>query len=188
MQGPAAFIQDIEAISREDFWAMWQGETGAVEKDAILEPDRQREQPLNGAIALCFGEFEGHAGGEWYVYDAYGKRTVMDASFVEIGAATVDQRFGYTGRELDDESGNMFFRARYYSPEQGRFIGRDPIGYNDGMNLYAGWFVPGGMDPEGTYRYDGPNEIIDVPVDWKSLAGSTIGNGAEGRMVFKSFE
>jgi len=30
----------------------------------------------------------------------------------------------------------VFLRARYYKPGIGRFISRDPIGYNGGLNLY----------------------------------------------------
>jgi len=37
-----------------------------------------------------------------------------------------------------------------YSSELGRFISRDPIGYADGWNLYAGYFASHwGMDPSG---------------------------------------
>lgn len=45
--------------------------------------------------------------------------------------------FRYTGRYLDAETGLYFYRNRYYSPELGRFLSADPIGYGDGMNLYA---------------------------------------------------
>lgn len=41
--------------------------------------------------------------------------------------------------------------ARYFDPEGGRFINRDPIEYIDGMNLYAGYFAQRFMiDPAGT--------------------------------------
>ena len=43
----------------------------------------------------------------------------------------------YTGREYDRESGLYYLRARYYSPDTGRFISRDPIGQNDQVNLYT---------------------------------------------------
>jgi len=43
-----------------------------------------------------------------------------------------------------------YYRARMYSSELGRFISRDPIGYADGWNLYAGYFAGYfGMDPSG---------------------------------------
>ena len=42
----------------------------------------------------------------------------------------------FTGRQLDEESGIYFYRARYYDPAKGRFIQRDPLDYVDGPNLY----------------------------------------------------
>jgi RHS repeat-associated protein len=45
--------------------------------------------------------------------------------------------YGYTGREIDAESGFNYYRARYYSPEIGRFISEDPIDFaGDDLNLY----------------------------------------------------
>ena len=34
--------------------------------------------------------------------------------------------YGFTGRELDRESGLMLYRARYYDPSTGRFLQKDP--------------------------------------------------------------
>jgi len=84
-------------------------------------------------------------------YDAYGKRTIMDASF-NVASAAVDQEFGYTGRRHDDESELMYFRNRYFDVDQGRFIGRDPLGSHEGMGLYGGYFVPRGVDPLGLWN------------------------------------
>jgi hypothetical protein len=41
------------------------------------------------------------------------------------------------------------FIVRYYDGELGRFVGRDPLGYVDGMSLYRGYFVVNGVDPSG---------------------------------------
>jgi len=30
-----------------------------------------------------------------------------------------------------------FYRARYYDPKVGRFVTKDPVGFKDGINLYA---------------------------------------------------
>lgn len=38
-----------------------------------------------------------------------------------------------------------------YSPKMGRFLARDPIGYEDGENLYVAYFVPSGVDPSGLH-------------------------------------
>ncbi|MBF0198448.1 MAG: hypothetical protein HQL32_12090 [Planctomycetes bacterium] len=64
--------------------------------------------------------------------------------------------------------GMMYFRARYYSGELGRFVSRDPLGtaldvnwmnmlsilmaglqYKDGMSLYMAYFAVNGVDPGG---------------------------------------
>lgn len=44
---------------------------------------------------------------------------------------------GYTGRELDSETGLYYYRARYYDPEIGRFLNEDPLGFEAGINFYA---------------------------------------------------
>ena len=44
--------------------------------------------------------------------------------------------YGYTGRE-PDETGLIYYRARYYDPTIGRFTQRDPIGLQGGLNQYA---------------------------------------------------
>lgn len=59
-------------------------------------------------------------------YDAWGS---------VAGSASIPM-YGFTGREAD-ASGLMYNRARYYSPKYGRFISRDPIGFQGGFNPYA---------------------------------------------------
>ena len=65
---------------------------------------------------------------ESYSYDAFGK----PATTFSIG-----NRYMFTGREYDAETGLYYYRARYYSPEIGRFLQVDPVGYSAGMNLYT---------------------------------------------------
>ena len=52
---------------------------------------------------------------------------------------------------MDSETGLVYFRNRVYSPAQGRFLQRDPLGYVDGLGLHE--FVGGNPgnygDPEG---------------------------------------
>jgi RHS repeat-associated protein len=63
-----------------------------------------------------------------YSYDSFG---------VVKRAETVCNDFTYTGREYDYETGLYYYRARYYDPEAGRFVNKDPIGFEGGdVNVF----------------------------------------------------
>ena len=69
-----------------------------------------------------------------YVYSAYGKTKVLKT---HEGAAFIKNPYAYTSRELDEETGDYYYRARYYNPNSGRFLSEDPIGFVSGdTNLY----------------------------------------------------
>jgi len=65
---------------------------------------------------------------ERYRYSPYGETTVLTHEFNPKTDNTLENEYTYTGRRLDP-SGLMYFRARYYHPQLGQFISRDPLGY-----------------------------------------------------------
>jgi RHS repeat-associated protein len=74
---------------------------------------------------------------ERYSYDVYGEPTIKDANDTVISQSNYNNPYAFTGRRLDTETGNYYYRARYYKPEIGRFLQTDPIGYTAGLNLYT---------------------------------------------------
>lgn len=47
------------------------------------------------------------------------------------------KRYRFTGKERDEESSLSYHGARYYAPWLGRWTATDPIGLQDGLNVYA---------------------------------------------------
>jgi RHS repeat-associated protein len=90
---------------------------------------------------------------ELYEYSVYGQVAASDAN--------IPNRFMFTGREFDQETGLYYYRARYYNPEVGRFLQTDPVGYGDGI----GWYTYCGNSPIG--RTDPSGEWSHYTHDWK---------------------
>ncbi len=87
---------------------------------------------------------------ERYVYSPYGVVTVYDATWSNTrSASSYDNVALCTGREYDFETGLYCFRNRYFSADLGRFVGRDSLGYVDGVSLYQAYFAPNGLDALG---------------------------------------
>lgn len=82
---------------------------------------------------------------EQIAYDSFGNST-----------GSLRTRYGYTGRERDPDTGLMYYRARFYDPQLGRFISEDPIGLAGGINQFS--YVSNSpqnrTDPSGLYEID----------------------------------
>ena len=96
---------------------------------------------------------------ERYHYDPYGKFQVYDGSWNALSSTAYDNDYYFTGRRFDAESLIFYYRGRYYAFDLGRFINRDPIGYEDGYNvyLYVGGRPTYATDPSGMETVDRDN-------------------------------
>lgn len=74
---------------------------------------------------------------ESYSYDVFGAPTIYDANNSEISQSAIGNPYMFTARRADDETALYYYRARYYAFDIGRFLQTDPIGYSDGLNVYA---------------------------------------------------
>ena len=102
-----------------------------------------------------------------YSYSSYGMTTEA-LEVVTPDKKPIENRYAYTGRELEHETGLYYYRARYYDPELGRFISEDPIGFSGGMMTFYG-YVDGNPT---TYRDPSGLKIIadniDIPLNVKN--------------------
>jgi len=104
---------------------------------------------------------------ETYRYDVYGQPIIQDASGSALAVSSVGNRYLFTGREYDSETGLYYYRARYYHPGVGRFLSRDPLGYLPDINVYryvgnnpASFIDPFGLAKTGSgTSYD---EFVDA--------------------------
>jgi RHS repeat-associated protein len=119
-----------------------------------------------------------------YTYDSYGKLTASTGSLVNP--------FRYTARESDTETGLYYYRARYYDPQAGRFLGEDPIGFDGGGNFYRYVYnSPVGLsDPMGLSAAD-VQQILKachkctdrLTAKGERLAGSGLLNGLLNNLI-----
>ncbi|WP_196251742.1 RHS repeat-associated core domain-containing protein, partial [Burkholderia glumae] len=85
-------------------------------------------------------------------YRAWGEaQEVIERASAAAGIDVVRNPLRFQGQHVDDETGLHYNRYRYYDPQVGRFINKDPIGLAGGPNNYQyapnplGWIDPLGL-------------------------------------------
>jgi RHS repeat-associated protein len=155
----------------------------------------QRQSDANISAYYCLGTS---------VYDAYGRVT---GPFYTTGAPGYEslaigygaQSGGYTDKDVSSSpytTGLVEMGHRYYDPLVGRFVNRDPIDYNGGINLYSyaennpitgsdpsgldgGWFAKLFQALFGSKLQSGTPRIGDATVDAETAEEGAEGGGAE---------
>lgn len=87
-----------------------------------------------------------------YLYDPYGNLLASSGGMAEANL------YGFSSKEKHDASGLIHYGERYYDPSLQRFLNRDPIGVEGGINLYAALLNDpiNAIDPWGQFT------LIDV--------------------------
>jgi len=129
------------------------GATGLVKN---LTTNRYYYQDGSGSTSHLAGN-TGHLL-EWYWYDLQGLPCILDANNNQRTASAYNVRHLFTGQQWYSELGLYDLRNRFYSPDIGRFLQPDPIGFQGGNNLY---------------RYCGNNPVTR----WDTLGLQDYGSG-----------
>ncbi len=118
---------------------------------------------------------------ESYEYDAYGNIKILDAASAELTESAFGNRYLFQGREYDSTTGLYYFRARWYNPETGRWLSKDPIGIAGGLNQYVAFKnnPVNNVDPKGTIAIATIIAIVSVVSAVVALV-SVMAKGAEG--------
>ena len=73
---------------------------------------------------------------ERYVYDPYGKPTILTGAWGSRSGSSYDWKYMFQGLRYDGATGLSDMRTRVYAPALGRALQADPAGYLDGTNRY----------------------------------------------------
>lgn len=104
-----------------------------------------------------------------------------------INPGTIAEKYKYTGKERDTESGYDYFSARNYHSEVGRFLSVDPLAhkmpgwspYGYGFNNPIRMVDPDGREPEDWIKKPNGQIVFNASVTNQSQATATYGQGAE---------
>lgn len=131
------------------------------------------------------GRIDG-SGAETYAHgDGLGSiRSISDTTGVEVGTTAYDAfgatrstsgvsyAFGFTGEQVDAETGFVYLRARYMDPGTGRFLTKDPLPGHivDPSSLHRYGYVANSpltfSDPSGLKKRGGG---VSLGKDWSAL-------------------
>jgi RHS repeat-associated protein len=129
--------------------------SGSIKRSYTWGPDLSGSlQGAGGIGGLVFVRDTDTSGSYYSAYDGNGNLTAMISSSTGTAAAKYEYSpygelltstgtyagtnpFRFSTKYTDSETGLAYFGYRYYNPETGRWLNRDPIGEEGGWNLYA---------------------------------------------------
>lgn len=126
--------------------------------------------------------------------------TPFGGLMADYGSGASQNPFRFSTKYRDEETGLIDFGYRFYNPETGRWLNRDPIGELGGVNLYA--FGPNspinGVDPNGNEWRSAEGDpdplwivvylmALKTPVERKMFSHYVFGGGAPLKLTYSEY-
>jgi len=136
---------------------------------------------LNGNVIGLVNAANGNISAK-YEYGTFGE------VFSSVGDMAKVNPFGFSTKYTDNETDLLYYGYRYYSPALGRWLSRDPIEEQGGLNLYG--FV--NNDPVNKWdvlghRGAAPSPHVGIPPGHGINVPSSIPNMDEFKRAVKSY-
>jgi RHS repeat-associated protein len=104
---------------------------------------------------------------------------------LEAKTGAIEQPFGFSTERTDPKTGLVYYGYRFYHPDMERWLNRDPIGEEGGINLYGfvennpvNWIDPWGLiyECDGNFYDDDGNLIGERGLEdlWTDLIPSPV--------------
>jgi RHS repeat-associated protein len=197
-------VGPIGEPSEEYYWDL---EWNCIEIRAVVSPSTVREQyifGIRGRNDLICRDLQGYdrkyaltdplnsvmaiidpvgVVNERYQYTAFGDVSFMTSGYVTIPSSQYIWTTLFQGEMRDRETEWYNYGYRYYVPEFGRWLSRDPINEEGGLNLYA--FVENNpINTSDAYGLDPlPSPYASIPGQTTSLGWKELGLPLEGPPV-----
>ena len=112
----------------------------------------------------CFPAFDGNGSAGAFATEAEGSISALYAygpfgeTLCASGTYASQNQFGFSTHYVDQETGHIYTKRRYYVPKTGKWLSRDPIEERGGENLYS---------------YVGNDEVnLSIPSVWNGKSRS----------------
>ncbi len=125
----------------------------------------------NGNVASLVRSSDGVIAAS-YEYSPFGE--LLRCSQPASGGYAKENPFRFSTKFTDDETGLVYYGARFFDPRNGRFINRDPISEAGGLNLY-GFSRNDGINGYDVLGYEPTLSTVFVTAQRGSQIGTAFG-------------
>lgn len=167
-----ASFNPVKVVQQSFVWGLDVGGTqfgaggvGGLIIDSVASVNNFVGYDGNGNISALFNATNGATEAR-YEYGPFGD--LIRAT----GALANQNPFGFSTKLRDGETSLVYYGCRYYNPQMGRWIGRDPMAENGGHDLY------GFCNNNAITKYDPSGKMVEDPLEAGAIGAGVDAEGA----------